>query len=190
MIAQTGGFHAKTQRRKGRGRLNTLPMTLGRLHRHVIHALSFGQSPDPRACEKLDFLLATREDLSKEAWFQSSCKDQEVRADVLAFLYQFFRDFLDIPFGRLRPDDRLVEDIQLWRATWSDWDFDLVENFEDTFETDPFMHPEVEKMRTVMDLLVLLSQTATSGTVTRRRLTNWFWVRKIGTYRRKKRAGV
>jgi hypothetical protein len=122
--------------------------------------------------------------------FQSFCKDREVRTDVLAFLYEFFADLLKIPFGKLRPDDRLMEDVQLWKATWSDWEFDLVENFEGAFENDPFMHPDFEKMRTVMDLLVLLSQTATSGAVKRRRLTNWFWVRKIGAYRRKKRSGA
>jgi len=162
-------------------------MTLSRLHRRVLHALSLGQSPDPRACEKLESLLATREDLANEVWSESFCKDREVRADVLAFLYEFFANPLKIPFGKLRPDDRLIEDIQMWKATWNDWDFDLVENFEDAFENDPFMHPDFEKMRTMMDLLVLLSQTATSGTITRRRL-GWFWVRRIGLYRRRKGA--
>jgi hypothetical protein len=120
---------------------------MGALLGRLRYWLSFRQAPEPGARERLFALLRERPNLSADEWFTQFGPRGLVRRDVGGFVLQLFRDLMKIDGGRVRPGDRLVEDLGLGTATWSDWEFDMAEQFESQFHfrftrERPFPHTD------------------------------------------------
>ncbi|NEQ53853.1 MAG: hypothetical protein F6K11_27605 [Leptolyngbya sp. SIO3F4] len=62
-----------------------------------------------------------RQPLSPEAWCQEFQQDASYQNHVLLFIYQSLETYSGIEFNRVRPTDRLVEDLQFPLVCWFDW---------------------------------------------------------------------
>jgi hypothetical protein len=80
-----------------------------------------GGEPIPEALDGLAEFLSDREDLSCESWASDICRDLGVSAEVAAFAFDFFAS-QGVPIGRVRPGDRLTEDLNLTEALRDDCD--------------------------------------------------------------------
>lgn len=121
--------------------------------RHLDHWITFGQAPDPDAIRKRDGLLRDRAELAPEEWCTVYCELDSVDPSVVKFVFRFFEEFLHIRAGRLRPQDRLREDLQLGKGTWSDWEFDFGEQFEEQFGCSFTKQRPFPSSATVLDFL-------------------------------------
>ena len=91
-----------------------------------------GGQPIPEAADKLAEFLSNRVDLSSENWGSSLGCDPNVSSEIVAFTYEFFVS-RGIPFGKVRPGDRLKDDLHLGEVLQDDWDYDLHQVFKERF---------------------------------------------------------
>lgn len=115
-----------------------------------------GGEPIPEALDGLAEFLFDREDLSSESWVSDICRDLGVSAEVAAFAFDFFAS-QGVPIGRVRPGDRLTEDLNLTEALRDDWDVELQIAFAQRFSTRR-LFKSGPKITTVSELLLLMQQ--------------------------------
>ena len=75
---------------------------------------------------------------------------------VLAFVYRQFGDYLGIEFGRIRPSDQLIADLQLPLVCWHDWAIDFCEDFCNQFQVDLSDRFDEANFDTVGELVAFL----------------------------------
>ncbi|HIK46252.1 MAG TPA: hypothetical protein IGR64_15435, partial [Leptolyngbyaceae cyanobacterium M65_K2018_010] len=63
-----------------------------------------------------------------------------------------------LEIGRLRPNDRLLEDLQLPAVCWFDWGITLCEDFYNTFGVDLADQFDETQLATCADLVLFLNQ--------------------------------
>jgi hypothetical protein len=71
-----------------------------------------------------------------------------------------FSQYSGLQFNRTRPDDDLTQDLLLPDVTYSDWDFDLFEDFEREFRVDLSRIRSPAKIDTVRDWIRFLASMA------------------------------
>lgn len=76
-----------------------------------------------------------RRALSALAWSQQF-SHQERAYPVLSFLYQYLSQYSGLDFSRIRPDDRLIDDLHFPLVCWFDWSTTLCEDFFHHFGLD------------------------------------------------------
>ncbi|RII25318.1 MAG: hypothetical protein CXR31_14060 [Geobacter sp.] len=89
--------------------------------------------PDPLRRAEVVRNLAVRPHLSNEEWHQQYAASRDIPLDFVSW----YRDALSYNFeydlSAALPEDRLVEDLGMYEATYSDVDFDIFEDFENRF---------------------------------------------------------
>ncbi len=88
-------------------------------------------APDPDRRKEVIRRLAQRPSLSHVEW------QREFAPDIPISFVAWYRDtcskYLEYDLSAALPDDRLVEDLGLYDATWSDVDWDILEDYEGQF---------------------------------------------------------
>ncbi len=116
-----------------------------------------GGQPIPEAADRLAEFLSSRDDLPSENWSSSVGPVPGVSSDVVVFAYEFFVS-MGVPFGRVRPSDRLKDDLHLGEVLNDDWDYDLHQVFKERFGRRLKSNRRLPVV-TVADLLLYLQQT-------------------------------
>ena len=82
---------------------------------------------------------------------------------LLSFLFTKLPDYSGLKVGRLRPSDRLIEDLQLPLVCWFDWPNQLCADFYDVFQVDISEEFDESLLETLEDLVGFLHQRLRSS---------------------------
>jgi hypothetical protein len=121
----------------------------------VRDAIRSPYDPNPHRRAEVVQFLAQRASRSHEQW------RHEFAPDIPISFVAWYRDTCSKYFGydlsAALPSDRLVEDLGFGEATWSDADWDIVEDFEAEFDCK---RPRLDHITTFGEFLAALwSQT-------------------------------
>lgn len=128
--------------------------------KNILHSFStYAElSPDVRVKQRVCQNLRLRPAWSKEEWFEQYWRRQAISRQLSDFVYVQMQDYSGLEFARVRPDDRLVEDLQLPLVCWFDWQLSLCDDFWQVFGVDLHEHLDLENLATVADLVFFLNQ--------------------------------
>lgn len=117
-------------------------------------------SPDAGIRRQVNAQLRHRRSLSLEEWSQlfPNSMSSHLSKQLLAFVYTKLPDYSGLQVGRLRPSDRLIQDLQLPLVCWFDWPFQLCDDFYETFQVDITEEFDESMLETVGDLVCYLYQ--------------------------------
>lgn len=117
----------------------------------VRDALRTPYDPNPHRRTEVVQMLAQRPSRSHEEWHR------EFAPDIPPSFIAWFRDTCSKYFGydlsAALPSDRLVEDLGFGDATWSDADWDIIEDFEAEFRCK---RPRLDRIITFGEFLEAL----------------------------------
>jgi hypothetical protein len=103
-------------------------------------------------------LRRSRTNLSPEAWGRQFTLSHRVPPSdpLLQFIYDQLQQYSGLMVGCIRPEDRLIEDLQMPLVCWFDWPHCLCEDFADRFDIDIFEDFDETGFSTVQDLVEYL----------------------------------
>ncbi|MEM6836334.1 MAG: hypothetical protein AAF609_05715 [Cyanobacteria bacterium P01_C01_bin.120] len=116
-------------------------------------------SPDAGVRRRINAQLSNRSSLSVEEWSQLFPLERPIAARrLLAFVYSQLSTYSGLDAGKLRPSDRLIEDLQLPLICWYDWPNQLCCDFYETFQIDIGEEFDESLLETLKDLVLFLNQ--------------------------------
>lgn len=121
----------------------------------IRNAIRSPYDPNPHRRAEVVQFLAQRHSRSHEEW------QREFAPDIPFSFVAWYRDtcskYFDYNLSAALPSDRLVEDLGFSDATWSDADWDIVEDFEAKFRCN---RPRLDRIITFGEFLdALWSET-------------------------------
>lgn len=116
--------------------------------------------PDIWLRRQINFRLRDRTRLSLEGWISLFLKVEEKSCSrrLLAFVYRQLPKYSGLEVGRIRPSDRLIEDLQMPLVCWYDWSHQLCDDFLMAFQVDISEEFDEALLETVGDLVWFLNQ--------------------------------
>ncbi|MGF1524157.1 MAG: hypothetical protein ACFBSF_17700 [Leptolyngbyaceae cyanobacterium] len=115
-------------------------------------------SPDRAVRWQVNQQLRHRPKLSFEAWSNLFVKqDTSIAPSLLNFVYTQLQQYSGLDVGRMRPSDRLIEDLQIPAVCWFDWALRLCDDFYNTFQIDISDEFDESLQETVGDLVYALN---------------------------------
>ncbi len=119
-------------------------------------------SPDMVARQRVNQWLRSRPCLTCDEWYRYHWTPPAVRRPLpkplIDFTYQQLTDYSGLEIGRVKPSDRLVEDLSFPAVCWFDWSLTLCEDFYETFDLDISEHFDETQLFTCADLVNFLEQ--------------------------------
>lgn len=117
-------------------------------------------SPDLWRRRRINAQLRGRPKLSLQDWIRAFThgKKQVFSPHVLAFIYTHLPKYSGLDIGRIRPTDRLIEDLQLPLVCWFDWSYQLCDDFFTVFQIDISEEFDESLLETVGDLVYFLNK--------------------------------
>lgn len=119
-------------------------------------------SPDLAVRQQVNSWLANRPCLGAEEWFVVHWTPPAVAAAYPATLVQFLYLHLEqcsgLTIGRLRPQDRLLEDLKFPLVCWFDWGLTLCDEFYTCFGVDLTDCFDETQFHTLSDLMGFLGR--------------------------------
>lgn len=114
-------------------------------------------SPDVQAKQRINQFLRRRPALSAQQWFELFWQPLGVSRQVTDFVYTHMQAYSGLEFARVKPSDRLNEDLHLPLVCWFDWEVSLYEDFLSNFGIDLSQHFDPNQLSTVEDFVVFLN---------------------------------
>ncbi|MFM7471616.1 MAG: hypothetical protein ACKO5P_08935 [Nodosilinea sp.] len=118
-------------------------------------------SPDVGTRKELCQILLYRPYLNCDQWFDRYWTppfvQQTYPKPLIEFVYNHLGVYTGLEVGRLRPSDRLVEDLQFPRICWFDWGLNLCADFYHTFGIDISEQFDETGLLTFADLISFLN---------------------------------
>ncbi len=125
---------------------------------HLYSLLTYRDlSPDRAVRRQVNARLRNRPNLSFTAWaalFPTT--GQHPPTSLLAFVYTRLPEYSGLEVGRVRPSDRLIDDLKLPLVCWFDWPYKLCDDFYETFQVDISEEFDEALLSTVGDLVDFL----------------------------------
>ncbi|MDX2242443.1 MAG: hypothetical protein NW224_17290 [Leptolyngbyaceae cyanobacterium bins.302] len=115
-------------------------------------------SPDLRLRRRVNQTLRKRTNLSATEWYESYWQPLEVTRCISDFVYTQMQTYSGLVFGRVRPSDRLNEDLHLFLICWFDWELSFCESFLECFGIDLTADFNPDDFVTIKDLVIFLNQ--------------------------------
>ncbi|NEP63346.1 MAG: hypothetical protein F6K31_41670 [Symploca sp. SIO2G7] len=114
-------------------------------------------SPDLAMRHRVNqFLRQHRQPLSPDDWCNECHRVTQSQRAVPLFLYHALAAYSGIEFNRVRPHDRLVDDLQFPLVCWFDWSTRLCNDVISQFEIDISECFDETRCETVADLIAFL----------------------------------
>jgi hypothetical protein len=113
-------------------------------------------SPDVKIRRKVNRWLRDRRPMTLEHWVMGLRETWGVSKAVAVFAYTHLEKYSGLPVSRLRPSDRLDDDLQWTLVCWFDWELCLCEDFCHRFGIDVSEQLDQFAPQTVADVLVFL----------------------------------
>ncbi len=89
--------------------------------------------PDITKRKEVIAFLDQRDKLSHEEWYKLYAKTKGISLPFVTWFRDLCSDTFEYDLKGALLDDKLVDDLGLYEATWSDVDMDIFEDFEDKF---------------------------------------------------------
>lgn len=117
-------------------------------------------SPDAGIRRQVNTQLQNRSCLSLEEWSQlfQPQSGQGPPEALLTFMFKQLSDYSGLQVGRIRPSDRLIDDLQLPLVCWFDWPNQLCDDFYKTFQVDILEEFDESLLETIGDLVCFLAK--------------------------------
>lgn len=83
---------------------------------------------------------------------------EAISPSLLSFIYTQLKTYSGLETGRIRPSDRLIEDLRFPLVCWFDWSSQLCDDFYNTFQVDISDEFDESLLKTVSDLVCFLNR--------------------------------
>ena len=103
-----------------------------------------------------------RRPLSREAWCDTCQQATQSQPSTLLFVYRVLEVYSGIEFNLVRPDDRLVDDLQFPLVCWFDWSVNFCDDVINQFGVDISDCFDETRLETLADLIVFLDTCLSS----------------------------
>lgn len=125
---------------------------------NYIHGLQTYQdmSPDLLVRRQVNQSLRERRPLSADAWCSECHRATHAQRDTLLFVYRSLATHSGLEFSRVRPADRLVDDLQFPLVCWFDWPLRFCEDVFNHFGVDISDTFDEAGLDTLADLICCL----------------------------------
>ncbi|MEO1182108.1 MAG: hypothetical protein AAFX51_14950 [Cyanobacteria bacterium J06636_28] len=121
-------------------------------------------SPDLSVRHQVNQLLCQhRRPLSSEAWCAEFQREIPSQRNTLLFIYRCLETYSGIEFNRVRPHDRLVDDLQFPLVCWFDWSTRFCDDVVAHFGIDIGSCFDETRIHTLIDLVAFLEACLASG---------------------------
>lgn len=115
-------------------------------------------SPDLRTRQCVNQFLRDRSALNVEEWFEALWQPKGIAQPIAAFVYTHMQTYSGLDFARVRPHDRLNDDLYLPLVCWFDWHLAFCEDFLEQFGVDLGDRFDPSQYTTIEELIVFLNQ--------------------------------
>lgn len=115
-------------------------------------------SPDIKLRRRVNKTLRHRPNLSATEWYETYWQSLDITRPISDFVYTQMQSYSGIVFGRVRPSDRLNEDLHLSLVCWFDWESFFCDHFLNSFGVDLLLDFNPDEFSTVQDLVLFLNQ--------------------------------
>ncbi|MEM7067036.1 MAG: hypothetical protein AAF572_28215 [Cyanobacteria bacterium P01_B01_bin.77] len=126
---------------------------------NYLHSVQTYQdlSPDLSMRQQVNrFLSQHRRPLSQTAWCDEFYQATRSQNDILLFVYRSLETYSGIEFNRVRPHDRLVDDLQFPMVCWFDWSITFCDDVVAQFGIDISDCFDETCIETLADLILFL----------------------------------
>lgn len=113
-------------------------------------------SPDLGLRKKVNQTLLKRPALTSDDWFEIFFQTQGIEKPIVEFVYLSLAKYSGLDLQRVRPSDRLDEDLQLSLICWFDWSLQFCEDFYRNFGIDISLHLDLSALSTIEELILFL----------------------------------
>ncbi|XHX78371.1 MAG: hypothetical protein RBJ76_28785 [Stenomitos frigidus ULC029] len=113
--------------------------------------------PDLRMRQRVNRCLRNRPPLSANQWFEQFWQPQGINQPIVTFVYTQMQAYSGLEFARVRPHDRLNEDLYLTLVCWFDWETSFNEDFFARFDIDLGDRFDPQNFTTVEELVIFLN---------------------------------
>jgi hypothetical protein len=114
-------------------------------------------SPDVEARRRVNQALRDRQALNLDQWFEFFWRPRGMTRAVVAFVYTYLQKYSGLHIGRVRPGDRLEQDLQFTLVCWFDWQMSLCEDFLGCFGVDISDRVDLSAFSTVEEFVKFLN---------------------------------
>jgi hypothetical protein len=105
------------------------------LLKKIIDKLRMPYDPNPTRRAEVVQLLSKRSTLSDEEWHQQDITTKEIPLSFVSWFRATCSTYFGYDLSAALPTDRLVEDLGMYEATFSDIEMDIIEDFEAKYGT-------------------------------------------------------
>ena len=126
---------------------------------NYIHSLQTYQdmSPDLSVRHQVNYSLRNqRRPLSPDAWCEECHRVTQAQDETLLFIYRSLEAYSGLEFNRVRPEDRLVDDLQFPLVCWFDWSLRFCDDVVSQFGIDISDTFDETQLDTLADLICFL----------------------------------
>ena len=114
-------------------------------------------SPDLAIRDRVNQSLRRhRRPLSPKAWCEEGVRATQSQSDTVLFVYRTLETYSGIEFSRVRPHDRLVDDLQFPMVCWFDWSVSFCDYVAAQFGIDISDCFDETRFITLADMIVFL----------------------------------
>jgi hypothetical protein len=90
-------------------------------------------APNLRRREEAVRFLAQRQALTHEEWHHRFVSERGIPLDFVCWFRDACSKYFEYDLSAALPEDRLVEDLGMYEATWGDVDWDILEDYESRY---------------------------------------------------------
>ena len=135
---------------------------------NYLHSLGAypDMSPDLATRDRVNQSLRQhRRPLSPQAWCEEGVRVTQSQFETVLFVYRPLGTYSGIEFSRVRPHDRLVDDLQLPMVCWFDWSVTFCDDVATQFGIDISDCFDETRFVTLADMIVFLDACVASRPV-------------------------
>jgi hypothetical protein len=114
-------------------------------------------SPDLRTRQRVNQFLRDRPALSSDEWYEQLWQARGITRPIAVFVYNHMQLYSGLEFARVRPIDRLIDDLCLPFVCWFDWQLSFHEDFSAAFGLDLSDRFDPQSFDTVEELVIFLN---------------------------------
>ena len=99
----------------------------------IVDVLRCTYGPNPRRRDEVVRFLAQRPVITHEEWHRRFAAEHGIPLNFVCWFRETCSNFFEYDLSAALPEDRLVEDLGMFDATWGDVDWDILEDFESRY---------------------------------------------------------
>ena len=107
-----------------------------KLFQKIADALRPRYDPNPQRRAEVVRALSLRPTLSHEEWHRRFAADRGISLDFVRWFRDTCSQYFEYDLSAALPDDRLIDDLGMYDATWGDVDWDILEDYEGRFDAE------------------------------------------------------